>query len=312
MADVFMLGKTAVVDTFAEAFGMSAARVIITAATPYWAMTSAQSMTGFATSVIGCKTEAGIERELSPDETVDGRPGVSVLLFSFDTEGVGKRLVERVGQCVLTCATTSCFNGLHGAAIKKFADVGGQLRFFGDGYQISKQLGQRRFWRVPTMDGEFVVEEIFGVQKAVGGGNLIIMGQDLTTTLNATQAAVTAMRRLPDVILPFPGGMVRSGSKVGSKYKFLSASTNEAYCPTLRGFTPTTEVPEGVNSILEIVLNGLSASAIEDAMRAGIYAAAEAGASHITAGNYGGKLGQFKFSLHELLGQKQSAAPVAA
>ncbi len=311
MADALVVGNTTVVDTFAEAFGMSAARVIITAATPYWAMTSAQSMTGFATSVIGCKTEAGIERELSPDETPDGRPGVSVLLFSFDTEGVGKRLVERVGQCVLTCATTSCFNGLHGAAARKWTDVGGQLRFFGDGYQISKQLGGRRFWRVPVMDGEFVVEEMFGVTKAVGGGNLIIMGRDLTATLNATQAAVLAMRKLPDVILPFPGGMVRSGSKVGSKYKFLSASTNQAYCPTLRGFVPSTDVPDGVNCILEIVVNGLSAGAIEAAMRDGILAAAEAGAMHITAGNYGGKLGQFKFGLHELLEQKQSAVPAA-
>lgn len=310
MADDVVLNGTRIVDTFAEAFGMSAARVIITAATPYWALTAAQTMTGFATSVIGCKTEAGIERTLSPDETLDGRPGVSVLLFAFDTEGVGKRLVERVGQCVLTCATTSCFNGILGAAARKWTDVGGQLRFFGDGYQISKLLGERRFWRVPVMDGEFVVEEMFGVQKAVGGGNLIIMGSDSTTTLQATQAAVDAMRRLPDVILPFPGGMVRSGSKVGSKYKFLSASTNDAYCPTLRGFAPTTDVPEGVNCILEIVVNGLNADAVGEAMRVGIHAAAENGALHITAGNYGGKLGQFKFGLHELLGKAQTA-PVA-
>ena len=292
------LKSTEVVDTFAEAFGMWGARVIITADTAAWARTGAQSMTGFATSVIGCKVEAGIERELSPDETLDGRPGVSVLLFTMDADSMVKRLTERIGQCVLTCATTACFNGLD--APDK-VDVGGKLRYFGDGYQISKVLAGRRFWRVPVMDGEFLIEESFGVHKAVGGGNLLIVGRDLPSTLRATEAAVAAMRLVPDAILPFPGGMVRSGSKVGSRYKTLPASTNDAYCPTLRGFSPATQLPPEAGCVLEIVIDGLTEAAVRECMRRGLHAAAAHDALAVTAGNYGGKLGQYHFALYDLL-----------
>ncbi|MGQ0658753.1 MAG: formylmethanofuran--tetrahydromethanopterin N-formyltransferase, partial [Chromatiales bacterium] len=220
-----------IVDTFAEAFAMWGSRVIITAESPAWAMAAARSMTGFATSVIGCKCEAGIERELAAKETPDQRPGVSVLLFSMSVDSVGKRLVERIGQCVLTCPTTACYNGL---AAAQTVVVGGMLRYFGDGYQISKVLNGKRLWRIPVMDGEFVVDERFGVQPAVGGGNLLLLGSDSATTLQAAQAAVAAMRGVPGVILPFTDGVVRSRSKPGSKYKALKASNNEAYCPTLQ------------------------------------------------------------------------------
>ena len=221
-----------IADTFAEAFPMWGARVVITAATPEWALESGRSMTGFATSVIGCKCEASIERELAPDETPDGRPGVSVLLFAMDREGVGKRLVERVGQCVLTSPTAACFNGLDA---ERTVDVGGQLRFFGDGYQSSKVLDGRRYWRVPVMEGEFLVEERFGVVKGVAGGNIIMLGRDAESALRAAEAAASAMRSVEGVIMPFPGGIARSGSKVGSRYGALPASTNDVLCPTLRG-----------------------------------------------------------------------------
>ena len=292
------IGRTEIVDTFAEAFGMSAARVIITADTPKWAMAAARSMTGFATSVIGCKCEAGIESQIAAEETPDLRPGVSVLLFAFDRKGVGERLLDRIGQCVMTCPTTACFNGLES---EKTVTVGGKLRFFGDGYQISKRLNGRRLWRVPVMDGEFLVDDRFGVQDAVGGGNILILGKDRPTTLAAAEAAAEAMRAVSGVILPFPDGVVRSGSKVGSRYKALIASTNDAYCPSLRGFAPETQVPEGVDCVMEIVIDGLNAAAVEEAMRRGTKAAAEAGAAQISAGNYGGKLGQFHFGLHSLL-----------
>ena len=292
------IGQTEIVDTFAEAFGMNAARVVITADTPKWAMAAARSMTGFATSVIGCKCEAGIEGEIPAPETPDLRPGVSVLLFAFDRKGVGERLLDRIGQCVMTCPTTACFNGLES---EKTVTVGGKLRFFGDGYQISKRLNGRRLWRVPVMDGEFLVDDRFGVQEAVGGGNILILGQDRPTTLAAAEAAAAAMRAVPGVILPFPDGVVRSGSKVGSRYKALIASTNDAYCPSLRGFAPESHVPEGVDCVMEIVIDGLDAAAVEEAMRRGTRAAAAAGAAQISAGNYGGKLGQFHFGLHGLL-----------
>jgi formylmethanofuran--tetrahydromethanopterin N-formyltransferase len=287
-----------VADTFAEAFSMRGARVVVTAATKGWALEAARSMTGFATSVIGCGCEASVERELAPAETPDGRCGVSVLVFAMDTEGLGKRLVERVGQSVLTCPTTACFNGLES---ERMVDVGGRLRFFGDGYQSSKVLAGRRYWRVPVMEGEFLVEERFGVRPGVGGGNLIIGAGRVEGALRAAEAAAAAMRAVSGIALPFPGGIVRGGSKVGSRYRKLIASTNDAFCPTLRAQAPTTEVPEGIGSLFEIVIDGLTLEAVQDAMRAGLDAAARNGARYLTAGNYGGKLGQFHIQLRELV-----------
>lgn len=291
--------STEIADTFAEAFKMWGARIVVTAETRQWAMAAARSMTGFATSVIGCKCEAGIECELDAEATPDRRPGVSILLFTTDMEGMGKRLVERVGQCVMTCPTTACFNGLDA---EKTVPVGSLLRYFGDGYQISKKLNGRRMWRIPVMDGEFLVDELFGVQPAVGGGNILILGKDLKTTLRAASAASRAMRAIRGVILPFPDGVVRSGSKVGSKYKSLIASTNDAYCPTLRGVIGNSNVIDETNCVLEIVIDGLDVEAVANAMRQGMYAAAKPGIRQITAGNYGGNLGQYKIELKNLLG----------
>ena len=290
--------STEIADTYAEAFKMWGARVIITAATRPWALAAAQSMTGFATSVIGCKCEAGIERELSPAETPDKRPGASVLLFATDAESIGKRLVERIGQCVMTCPSTACYNGLES---EQAVDVGGQLRYFGDGHQSSKKIYGRRYWRIPVMDGEFLVDESFNIQPAVGGGNILILGKDLKTTLGAATSATKVMRETGGIILPFPNGVVRSGSKVGSQYKSLIASTNDAYCPTLRGITEQSCIIDGVNCVLEIVIDGLDLGSVENAMRAGIHAAAKSGIKQITAGNYGGNLGQFKIHLQNLV-----------
>jgi formylmethanofuran--tetrahydromethanopterin N-formyltransferase len=287
-----------VVDTFAEAFTMWGARIVVTAESPAWAAVAARSLTGFATSVIGCKCEAGVERELDPAETPDGRPGVAALLFAPDRDGLGKRLVERVGQTVLTCPTTACFNGL---AAEDELDVGGQLRFFGDGWQASKVLAGRRYWRIPVMEGEFLVEERFGVAKGVGGGNLIILAEDAAAALRAAEAAAAAMRAVEGAILPFPGGIARSGSKVGSRYQALMASTNHVLCPTLRAQVDDGLLPEGIGSVFEIVIDGLAAEPVREAMRVGLEAAARAGARQITAGNYGGSLGKHHFHLRELL-----------
>jgi formylmethanofuran--tetrahydromethanopterin N-formyltransferase len=288
-------------DTFAEAFTMRAARLIITAATPKWAREAALKLTGFATSVIACKCEAAIERELSPSATPDGRPGISVLLFAMNSEGLEKRLVERIGQTVLTCPTTSCFDGLPGAADRIRA--GRAIRVFGDGFQISKVVGGQRFWRIPVMEGEFLLQESFGMQRtAIGGGNFLIFGGDAATALAAAESAVEAIAAsMLDVILPFPGGIVRSGSKVGARrYTNMIASTNDAYCPTLRPLTASA-LPDDVNAVLEIVLDGLSADAITDAMRKGIAAACAHGAVGISAGNYGGRLGPHHFHLRSIM-----------
>jgi formylmethanofuran--tetrahydromethanopterin N-formyltransferase len=294
-----LINGVAIEETFAEAFTMRAARIVITAKNTKWAREAALKLTGFATSVIGCKCEAGIERELAATETPDGRPGVSVLFFTMDKESLPQRLIERLGQTVLTCPTTACFDGLTSAPDR--LAVGKALRVFGDGFQGSKVVGGRRYWRLPVMEGEFLIDETFGMQKGVGGGNFLILAEDADAALAAAEAAVAAMDPLPGVILPFPGGVVRSGSKVGSKrYKNMIATTNDAFSPTLRAITASA-VPEGVNSVLEIVLDGLDTPAIENAMRAGITAACRPGVRAITAGNYGGKLGPHHFYLRKIL-----------
>jgi formylmethanofuran--tetrahydromethanopterin N-formyltransferase len=287
-------------DTFAEAFGMSAARVVVTAVNARWARAAAQSLIGFATSIIACKCEAAIERDLTPTETPDGRPGISALFFAMEPVGLGKRLVERIGHTVLTCPTTSCFDGLPDAVER--VTPGRALRVFGDRFQISKVVGGRRYWRVPVMEGEFLVQESFGVLKnGVGGGNFLILAEDEASALAAAEAAVAAIAGVPGVILPFPGGVARSGSKIGARgYASLIASTNDAYCPTLRASTDSA-LPDGVNSVLELVLDGLDADAIRRAMRAGIEAACRPGVRAITAGNYGGNLGKHKFHLHAIM-----------
>jgi formylmethanofuran--tetrahydromethanopterin N-formyltransferase len=292
-------------DTFAEAFPMTAARLIVTAETAAWAQTAGQVATGYASSVIGCDAEAGIEKALSPDETPDGRPGVSLLLFAFSRDLLQKAVIGRVGQCVLTCPTTACYNGLPRVKDKTIR-VGGNLRFFGDGFQVSKKLEGRRFWRLPTMDGEFTCEDVFGTIKGVAGGNFLILAQSQAQGLAAAEAAVAAIRQLAGVILPFPGGIVRSGSKVGSRYKKLRASTNDAYCPTLRGLVKTA-LPEGANAVYEIVIDGVDLAAVEEATRTGMRAACVAGVIKITAGNYGGNLGPFHVHLHKLLSDRATS-----
>ncbi|HWU35711.1 MAG TPA: formylmethanofuran--tetrahydromethanopterin N-formyltransferase [Methylovorus sp.] len=288
-------------DTFAEAFGMRGTRVIITAQNLRWAYNAAQAMTGFATSVIACGVEAGIERELTPEETPDGRPGVSILMFAMGSAVLMKQLETRMGQCVLTCPTAAAFSGLEGG---DRINLGKNLRFFGDGFQTSKVFGGKRYWRVPVMDGEFMTEETTGMVRAVGGGNFLILAESQPQALAACEAAIDAMKKVPNVIMPFPGGVVRSGSKVGSKYKSLIASTNDAFCPTLKGITKTELSPE-IESVMEIVIDGLTAEDINKAMHVGIAAACELGAANgikrISAGNYGGKLGPFLFKLHEIM-----------
>ena len=286
-------------ETFAEAFTMRVARLIVTGRSMRWAREAALKLTGFATSVIGCKCEAGIERVLAEAETPDGRPGISILFMVMSKDDMGKRLIERVGQTVLTCPTTACYDGLPAAPDR--VGVGSALRFFGDGFQASKLIGGERFWRIPVMEGEFLVQEKFGMVKGVGGGNFLILARSADAALAAAEAAADAIAGHPGVILPFPGGVVRSGSKVGSRrIKSMIASTNDAYCPTLRAVT-TTALPDTVNSVLELVINGTDADAIASAMRVGIDAACRDGVVSISAGNYGGKLGPHHFHLRKIM-----------
>ena len=289
-------------DTFAEAFGMSGTGIIITADTLKWARIAATVATGFGTSVIGCGAECGIDRDLTPDETPDGRPGVRILMFGFSPDALVPQVKNRIGQCVLTSPGSACYSGLKAPLC---IGLGKAPRFFGDGFQTAKKLGDSRYWRVPVMDGEFVVEEETGVTtEAVGGGNMLIVGNDRSGLLETAEAAVDAIAKVDDVITPFPGGIVRSGSKVGAKYKGMFASTNDAFCPTLRGIVKSELGPDTL-AVLEIVIDGLTSKAVADAMRAGLKSVidngAKRGVTRITAGNYGGKLGQHHYHLKDLI-----------
>ena len=296
------INQTRIVDTYAEAFSMRFTRLVITAADDFWLDAAMNAFTGYAASVIGCDAEVGVESRMEPDATPDGRPGRSVLAFGFDSKSLAKAIVNRSGQCLMTCPTTAVYNGLPSDAP---FDLGNKLRFFGDGFQKSKLIGNRRFWRVPVMDGEFVIEDVAGLSKGVAGGNFLILARDQESGLQAARKAVESISSLSGVILPFPGGVVRSGSKVGSKYKGMVASTSHTYCPTLRGRVESA-LEESTNCVYEIVIDGTDFDSVAEAIRTGVTAAAIEGIVSISAGNYGGNLGKHKFYLHELMKKRDN------
>jgi len=287
-------------DAYAEAFPIKIARVLITAVTKRWALVAATEATGFATSVIMCPAEAGIERLATPSETPDNRPGVYIQICNFKYEALEKQLLERIGQCILTAPTTSVFNGLYEA--EKQFNIGSKLRFFGDGIESEFQIGGRKVYKIPIMEGDFLTEVNIGAIDGIAGGNFFIFGDSQMSALTAAEVAVDAIAELEGTITPFPGGIVASGSKSGAnKYKFLKATTNEKFCPSIKDKIENTEIPADVNSVYEIVINGIDEESIKAAMRAGIKCAVTVpGIKKISAGNYGGKLGKYQFKLHDL------------
>ena len=324
------IDQTIIEDTFAEGFGMRYTRLIVTAATKRWLDAGVREFSGNGSSVIQCDAEVGLERYLLPEQTFDGRIGASVLAFGFSSDGLAKAVANRAGQCLMTCATSAVFDGYTeedyakaGAAggndesteagstenettpippaPQKRIPLGDHIRFFGDGYQTSKLLRGRRFWRVPVMDGEFFCEDSLGIGKGVAGGNFLIQSIDQMTGLTAAEKAVDAIAELPGVITPFPGGVVRSGSKVGSKYKSMIASTSHQFCPTLRGRVDSLVHPDA-QCVYEIVIDGIDFEHVAQAVRVGVHAAVGDGIVSISAGNYGGKLGKHHFHLHQVLG----------
>ncbi len=277
---------------------MSYVRLLVTAHDSHWLEAAVREATGYSSSVIACDAEAGLERWIGAEESPDGRPGGAVLLFGFSRDALNQAIPKRVGQCIMTCPTTAVFDGLVDG--EKRLALGKHLRFFGDGYQKSKLIGGKRFWRIPVMDGEFLVQESLGVGKGVGGGNIIIQTSNQASGLAAARRAVEAVAEIEGAITPFPGGVARSGSKVGSRYKGLIASTADPFCPTLRGRVESKLHPEA-NCAYEVVIDGISESSVGRAMAAAMRAAASDEVLTISAGNYGGKLGKFHFHLHELL-----------
>lgn len=292
------IGSTFILDTFAEAFRMRFVRLVVTALDDHWLAAVTREVCGYGSSVIACDAEIAVERLLAPDQTPDGRPGAAILAFGFSTERLGKAMPQRVGQCVMTCPTTAAYDGLPES--EERIPLGRHLRFFGDGFQKSKLLGDRRYWRIPVMDGEFLCEEHLGVAAGVAGGNVIVQGVTQQAALAAVRRVSEALAEMPGIITPFPGGAVRSGSKVGSRYKGMVASTNEAFCPTLRGRGESQLVPEA-EAACEVVFNGQDEAAVAEATKVALHAAAGAGVPAVGAGNYGGKLGKFHFPLRELV-----------
>jgi formylmethanofuran--tetrahydromethanopterin N-formyltransferase len=290
---------TRIDDTFAEAFRMRYVRLLVTAHDEHWLDAAVREFAGYSSSIIACDSEIGLERTLSGDETPDGRAGAALLMFGLSVETLAAVVPNRVGQCLMTCPTTAVYDGLAGG--EKRIALGKTIRYFGDGFQKSKLVAGRRFWRIPVMDGEFIVESMVHVDKGVGGGNIIVQAETQPAALAAARRATEAIGQLPGVITPFPGGVARSGSKVGSRYKTLKASTADAYCPTLRGRVETRLV-DGASAAYEIVIDGVDESHVARAMAQGMHAAAGPGVLAITAGNYGGKLGKFHFHLRELVG----------
>jgi formylmethanofuran--tetrahydromethanopterin N-formyltransferase len=292
----------AIADTFAEMFPMWAGRVLITADSEKWALTAAEVATGLATSVIMSPAEAGIETVVPADKTPDNRVGVLIQVYNRSRFDLNGQMILRIGQCVMTCPTTSAFDAMPNA--KRTLKVGRSICLFGDGFQRKGLVGQRKVWKIPVMEGDFIVEDRFGIAEAIAGGNFIIFAKDRASGLMAAEEAVKAIKaKKSEVILPFPGGICRSGSKVGSlKYK-LKASTNHPFCPRLRELVPDSQVPEGVKCVYEIVVNGLSLETVKRAMGDGVKAAAGVpGVVKISAGNYGGKIGPYKAFLKEAIG----------
>ena len=298
LATPMLLHETFIEETFAEAFRMWYARLIVTALDEEALDAAVREVTGFAASVIACDVEAGLEQSLASADTPDGRVGAAVMFFGYSADVLAKAVPTRIGQCVMTCPTTAVYDGLPEAETRLV--LGNHLRFFGDGFQKSKRIGERHYWRIPVMDGEFVVEATAGAAKGIGGGSLIIEARTQRAALLSARRAAAAVAKVPGVIAPFPGGLVRSGSKVGSRYKALRASTNDAWCPTLRGRVESQLHPE-TECAYELVFDGVDEQAIRSAMHHAAHAAAGADILRLSAANFGGNLGKFKFHLREVV-----------
>ncbi|HQU43087.1 MAG TPA: formylmethanofuran--tetrahydromethanopterin N-formyltransferase [Pirellulales bacterium] len=288
-------------DTYAEAFRSIYAEVLITARDRGWLNRAVASATGNASSTILCDCEAGLDRYVGPggDEsfiTPDGRPGAllqfHVPRFRKDrVEALQRSLLVRLSQNVLTCPTAACFSPLDGDAYFK---LGRKIAFFGDGYQRREVCYGRRVWVIPILGGEFVIDRRFAYRDGLMGGNLWFLGRDIDAAVLAAERARDAAAAIPGVILPFPGGIAASGSKAGSRYSFAVASTYAEFCPTLRDkLGERSRVPDGVQSIMEIIINGRDLETIAAATQAAIRAAVDTpGLVTISAGNYGGRLGK--------------------
>ena len=271
---------------------------MVTALTQELAKVAANEATGYATSVIGCPAEAGIDCFVPAENTPDGRPGYVIMICHASKKALDHELMERIGMCILTAPTAAAFNCLESEDVLK---TGFKLSYFGDGFQEELEIDGKTVYSIPIMSGDFLVESEFGYKDGVAGGNFFILAKDQITGVKAAQMAVEAISKVEGVITPFPGGMVASGSKVGSNaYAFLPASTNEKMCVTLKDKVES-DIREDADGVFEIVIDGIDEETVKAAMRAGIVAACSVdGVLEISAGNFDGKLGAYIMNLHDL------------
>ena len=296
-------------ETFAEGFKLYGSRILITADSKELAKTAAICATGYATSTIHCDCEAGIDEFYDPEDTPDNRPGVSVIFCVQGKDKADAVLLNRISQCILTSATSACFDWLPEDSIseKTFeVKTGFKLKFFGDGFEEKEEVVWNGktipMWKIPMMDGYFRVQSTFKVTKIVAGGNFMVYSTSPTEIISACQSAVLKMNEIEGIVLPFPGGFVRSPSKFGSKYKFLDASINQPLIPLLRDKVLDSIAPEQAITGYEFVINGFSEDRVRTAIKVGIQElCTNDNVIKITAGNYGGKLGKIKFDLKEIL-----------
>jgi formylmethanofuran--tetrahydromethanopterin N-formyltransferase len=295
------LRGTRIDEAACEIFGLWASRLVVTAADRDWLAAATQAATGYGTSIIGCDAEAGLEQQFAPEVTPDGRPGAALAFFGRRRSALIQAVQNRTGQCLLTCPTTTVFDGLGPDAERTF-DLGRWLRYFGDGHQYQTTAAGRTGWALPVMSGEFFCQATAGLTHGFGGATVFICGQSEPTTRAAAKQAADALAPMPGIITPFPGGVCRAGSKVGSRYQSLVASTNDAYCPTLRGHEHTeVELHETVNCVYEIVINGFTQSVVCDAVRQTVQQAAGEGIVEISTGAHGGKLTGTRLELRDIM-----------
>jgi formylmethanofuran--tetrahydromethanopterin N-formyltransferase len=294
---------THIAATECEVFTLWASRLIVTAVDPFWRDAAVQAATGYGSSIIGCDCEAGLEQPLTADQTPDGRPGAALLFFHRRVEKLAQAVQNRAGQCLMTTPTTAVFDGLPTVADpSQRLGLGGWLRFFGDGHQRQTEHAGRTGWAIPVMDGDFFAEATVGCDQAVGGAAVFVQGADPASTLTAARQGVEAIASQPGIITPFPGGVCRSGSKVGSRYRKLIASTNDAYCPTLRHASGlSSQLPDSVNCVYEVVIDGLTSEAVQQAVGTLVHHAAGEEVFQISTGVHGGKLTGQRWALRSMV-----------
>ena len=302
-----MVKKDLIQDTFAEAFDGLYVRIMVTADDEETLRKAAEDATATPSAVIG-RLEGGVEKWLSGKETPDKRRGAILQLWKGLEKGkplesvverFEKELSYRIRQDILVKPFTSVFDALSVKPEDRM-DMMERVGHCGDGFEWEKQLYGRRMIVVPVMVPDFLIERYVGYARGVSGGNFWMMCRTKKAVSEAGKAALEAIGKVEGVITPFD--VCSAGSKTETKFPLIGPTTNHPYCPSLREkLGRESLVPDGINYIPEIVISGVSMRAVKDAMKVGIEASLTVdGVVKVSAGNYEGKMGEYKIHLREL------------